>query len=51
MAQQKAFDVFVSYAIEDKLIADAIVAKLEAAMIRCWIAPRDIPPGADWPSC
>lgn len=50
MAPQKAFDVFVSYATEDKLIADAIVAKLEAAMIRCWIAPRDIPPGADWPA-
>ncbi|MBV6522611.1 MAG: hypothetical protein MNPFHGCM_02759 [Gemmatimonadaceae bacterium] len=50
MAAVKAFDVFVSYATEDKLIADSIVAKLEAAMIRCWIAPRDIPPGADWPA-
>ncbi len=50
MAQPKALDVFVSYATQDKPIADAIVAKLEAAMIRCWIAPRDIAPGADWPA-
>ena len=50
MVHPKALDVFVSYATEDKPIADAIVAQLEAAAIRCWIAPRDIPPGADWPA-
>ncbi len=38
-------DVFISYAHEDKAIADAICAKLEENKIRCWIAPRDITPG------
>lgn len=42
-------DVFISYAQEDKPIADAVCAKLEAHAIRCWIAPRDIPPGKNFP--
>jgi oligopeptide transport system substrate-binding protein len=42
------FDVFVSYSTVDKLVADAVVAAHEQAGIRCWYAPRDIPPGADW---
>jgi TIR domain len=37
-----AHDVFISYSLEDKPIADAICAHLEAARIRCWIAPRDL---------
>ena len=41
-------DVFVSYSSRDKLTADAVVAKLEAARLRCWIAPRDILPGMEW---
>lgn len=45
-----AHDVIVSYSIEDKPIADGICAKLETAGIRCWIAPRDIAPGEDWPA-
>ena len=32
------YDVFVSYASEDKSVADAVCAKLEALRIRCWIA-------------
>ena len=28
--------------------ADAVCALLEARGIRCWIAPRDILPGANW---
>jgi beta-glucanase (GH16 family) len=43
-------DVFISYSSKDKPIADAICANLEAAGIRCWIAPRDIAPGEDWPT-
>jgi hypothetical protein len=43
-----AFDVFISYPHEDKAIADAACAKLEADGIRCWIAPRDVAPGANW---
>ncbi len=42
------FDVFVSYSHQDKAVADAACARLEAEGIRCWIAPRDVPPGADW---
>ena len=41
-------DVFISYANEDKSIADAICVRLESRGIRCWIAPRDIPPGTAW---
>ena len=44
-----AHDVFISYSSKDKLIADAICVNLEAAGVRCWIAPRDIAPGEDWP--
>lgn len=43
-------DVFISYSSKDKPIADGICANLEAAGIRCWIAPRDIAPGEDWPT-
>jgi hypothetical protein len=46
MAMQ--FDVFISYSSHDKTTADAACAALESAGIRCWIAPRDILPGADW---
>jgi formylglycine-generating enzyme required for sulfatase activity len=42
------FDVFISYANQDKATADAACAKLEAEGIRCWIAPRDVPPGVEW---
>ena len=44
----RGFDVFVSYSSKDKLVADAVVAAHERDGIRCWYAPRDIPPGADW---
>jgi len=43
-----AHDVFISYAHEDKLVADAVCAKLEERGIRCWVAPRDVLPGEDW---
>ena len=43
-----SFDVFISYANQDKATADAACAQLEAEGIRCWIAPRDVPPGAEW---
>jgi hypothetical protein len=45
-----AHDVFISYAYEDKPVADALCATLEARRIRCWLAPRDIAPGAEWPA-
>lgn len=43
-AEPSAVDVFVSHAVEDHLIAQDIVKTLEPRL-RCWIAPRDIPPG------
>lgn len=43
-----AHDVFVSYSSKDKAVADATCALLEGKGIRCWVAPRDITPGADW---
>ncbi len=45
-----AHDVFISYSTQDKLVADSICVNLEAAGVRCWIAPRDIAPGEDWPA-
>jgi len=43
-----AHDVFISYSSKDKAVADAVCATLEQHHIRCWIAPRDIGPGAEW---
>jgi hypothetical protein len=42
------FDAFISYASADKTAADAACAVLEAAGIRCWVAPRDISPGQEY---
>jgi branched-chain amino acid transport system ATP-binding protein len=42
------FDVFISYSTKDAPTANAACAVLESAKIRCWIAPRDILPGAPW---
>lgn len=43
-----AHDVFISHSSKDKSTADAIVAHFERSGIRCWVAPRDILPGANW---
>ncbi len=40
--------VFISHSSKDRATADAICAYLESAGINCWIAPRDIEPGATW---
>jgi TolB-like protein/Tfp pilus assembly protein PilF len=40
--------VFISHAAADRAAAEAIRAALEAQGLSCWIAPRDIPPGAEW---
>lgn len=45
-----AHDVFISYSTKDRSIANAICTNLETNGIRCWIAPRDIIPGEDWPT-
>lgn len=41
-------DVFLSYASADRAAADAVCVALESRGIACWIAPRDVPAGADW---
>lgn len=41
-------DVFICYSSVDKNVADPVVSALENQTIRCWYAPRDIEPGADW---
>lgn len=43
-----AHKVFISYAAEDKQIADAVCETLEAREIKCWYAPRDVPYGQDF---
>jgi hypothetical protein len=38
--------VFISYASQDAAVANAVVAALEGGGLSCWIAPRDVTPGA-----
>ncbi len=40
--------LFISHSSEDGSIAGELAANLQQLGISCWIAPRDIPPGADW---
>lgn len=44
-----ARDVFISYRQEDQAVADRVRDALERRHVDCWIAPRDMPPGEDWP--
>ena len=39
---------FISYASPNRETADSICSRLESEGVRCWIAPRDIKPGAEW---
>ena len=41
-------DVFVSYASQDAAVANSIVENLESHGLTCWIAPRDVKPGAQY---
>ena len=40
--------IFISHSSKDKTIADAVCATFEANGLRCWVAPRDVRPGAAW---
>lgn len=42
--------VFISYSSADKATAERICGALEEAGIACWIAPRNIEPGVDYPT-
>jgi TolB-like protein len=41
---------FISYASQDKRVADTVCHALENAGVACWIAPRDVVPGASYAS-
>jgi hypothetical protein len=43
-----AHDVFISHVAEDKPVAEAVCATLESQRIRCWMAPRDVLPTANY---
>jgi adenylate cyclase len=40
--------VFISYASRDAAVANSIVENLEKQGLRCWVAPRDVKPGAQY---
>ena len=40
--------VFISYASQDAAVASLIVESLEQHGIKCWVAPRDVKPGAQY---
>lgn len=40
--------VFISYASQDVAVANTVVEGLERHGVRCWIAPRDVTPGASY---
>ena len=47
-AEQKKYDVFISYSHADKSIAEAIFAFLTDKKIRCFIDSRDLQKGKNW---
>src|SRR5436190_21896953 len=40
--------VFISHSSKDAAAADRVRAYLEGRGLPCWVAPRDVPPGANW---
>lgn len=40
--------VFVSYSTSDSDVASRLVSDIEGSGTECWVAPRDIKPGAAW---
>jgi hypothetical protein len=47
-AIDRPFDVFISYSTRNAAEAQAVCTRLEQSGLRCWIAPRDLLPGAKW---
>lgn len=43
-----AHEVFISYSLKDKESANKVCDVLEGKGIKCWIAPRDVAPGAKY---
>ena len=48
VVKDSSHDVFISYSSSDKAVAEAACHVIEERGIRCWIAPRDIPPGCNY---
>jgi hypothetical protein len=40
--------IFISYASQDAAVANSVVGCLEAQGLKCWLAPRDVRPGAQY---
>ena len=40
--------IFLSVADPDRIVAHTLCHTLEEHGLSCWLAARDIPPGADW---
>lgn len=49
MIQQK-YEIFISHSSKDRALAEAVVRAFENAGYTCWISPRDIPYGVDYPT-
>jgi len=43
-----AFDVFISYSSKERTIAEGLCVMIENTGISCWMAPRNVVPGAHW---
>jgi hypothetical protein len=48
-APKRTHQVFISYSSPDRAIANDLCTYLEGQGIACWIAPRDVVPGANFP--
>lgn len=46
--EQRKYSAFVSYAAADREAAERIVSLIESKGLTCWIAPRDVRPGAEY---
>ena len=44
----QAVQVFISYASQDKGVADAVCQALERSGVPCWMAPRNVIPGESY---
>jgi hypothetical protein len=47
-AHSGTHDVFISYASPNSTVGETVCEALERAGVTCWIAPRDVTPGASY---
>ena len=48
MTDETGFQIFISHSSNDKGVARELCTTLESSGFKCWIAPRDIPPGTNY---